>query len=219
MQLAQIPGDTTLQVLVNAGAVTILALALLALAYALLQTQRNKGKDDVAENMRQDKLIDSLVNVFTELKEDRIENRKIIADNSETQRLTVVAQNENTGAVRQMAAELKAYALDLKTYQHLGSDAIEELTTDMSAFVQNTATKLNTTVEIVERAIRNHDAIFRRFDNQDTTLNEHGNKLDTIIQRLPPVSPTPASVINITNTGAPAGDKVASADGEGSAAA
>lgn len=193
MLLAQIPGDNTLQVLVNAGAITILALALLALAYALLQTQRNKSKDEMAENTRLDKLIDSLLSVFSELKSDRIEQRKVIADNSETQRLVVASVNEQTGESRLLRTDFKSYsALQAETVQNL-RDEMVSFKGEIKDAIDKMLEQITVTNDFVEQAVNEHKVII---DNGVKLIA----KADHIISLLPP--PQPASVINITNTGA-----------------
>ncbi len=201
MLLAQIPGDNTLQVLVNAGAVTILALALLALAYALLQTQRNKSKDEVAENTRLDKLIDSLLSVFSELKNDRIEQRKVITDNSETQRLVVVATNEQTSEVRLLRTDFKSYQqLQTETVQNM-RDELVSFKSEIQDAINKMLEQITVTNDFVEQAVNEHQIIIENGKVIIATGKELMAKADHIISLLPP--PQPSSVINITNAATP----------------
>lgn len=191
MLLAQIPGDSTLQVLVNAGAVTILALALLALAYALLQTTRNRGKDETAENTRLDKLIDSLLLVFSELKTDRLEHRKVITDNSETQRLVVTATNEQTGEVRLLRTDFKSYqSLQTETVQNL-RDEMVSFKTDIEDAINKMLEQITVTNDFVEQAVNEHQIIIDNGKAIMTTGQTLMDKADHIISLLPvPTLPT-----------------------------
>jgi hypothetical protein len=195
--LAQIPGDNTLQILVNAGAVTILALALLALAYALLKTQQNKSRDEDAENKRVDKLIDRLVDVFSTVNNEQVNMRKVISENSETQRLVVTATNEQTGEVRLLRA-------DFKNYQQLQTETVQNLRDEMLAFkgeIQDAISKMleqiTVTNDFVEQAVNEHQTII---DNGKVII-ETGNtlvtKADHIIALLPPPPPAATNVVNV----------------------
>lgn len=208
--LAQVPGDNSLKVLTDAGAVTILAIALLALAYALLQSQRNKSRDEDAENTRLDKLIDSLLSVFSELKNDRLEHRKVIAENSETQRLVVAAANEQTSEVRLLRK-------DFSNYQQLQTETVQNMRDELVSFkgeIQDAINKMldqiTVTNSFVEQAVNEHQVIIDNGRTIIATGKSLMDKADQIIALLPP--PPPASVINITN--AAASDKPAAADGE-----
>lgn len=215
MLLAQLPGDS-IKVLTDAGAVTILAIALLALAYALLQTQRNKSKDEAAENTRLDKLIDSLLSVFTELKTERIEQRKVISDNSETQRLVVAATNEQTGEVRLLRT-------DFKSYQQLQTETVQNMRDELVSFkseVQDSINKMleqiTVTNDFVEQAVNEHQVIIENGRIVIETGKVLIEKADRIIALLPP-TPPPA-VTNITNVNTTPDKPGESSTGEGAAA-
>jgi len=206
MLLAQIPADNSLKVLTDAGAVSILAIALLALAYALLQSQRNKSRDEDAENSRLDKLIDSLLSVFSELKNDRLEHRKVIAENSDTQRLVVTATNEQTSEVRLLRK-------DFSNYQQLQTETVQNVRDELVSFkgeIQDAINKMleqiTVTNDFVEQAVNEHQTIIENGKTIIATGRVLIDKANHIISLLPP--PPPASVINI-NTATPPAEKPA----------
>src|SRR5690554_6393011 len=96
---------TTIKILTDAGAVVILSIALIALAWALLHFTQSRSKNEEAENKRFDKLVDRLVEAFATLQTEIVNIRRVITDNSETQRLVVHATNEQTGEVRLLRAD------------------------------------------------------------------------------------------------------------------
>lgn len=217
MLIAQVPTDTgAVKLLTEAGAVVILAIALLVLAYALLQTTRNRSNDDKAENSRLDKLIDSLLSVFAELKSDRLEQRKVISDNSETQRLVVTATNEQTGEVRLLRT-------DFKSYQNLQTETVQNLRDEMVSFksdIQDAINKMleqiTVTNDFVEQAVNEHQVIIDNGKAIMATGQTLMDKADHIISLLPPPAAT-TNVVNV-NTGTPAATEPAADAGDGVAA-
>lgn len=156
--LAQIPDPVTpsiLKILVDAGVAVILSLAIAALAYALLQQVRSKGKDEEAENNRLGKLVDAL-------SEDRVHLRQVIEGNSETQRLITVAINDNTGSNRAVASSMETVSRDLREYTSLHSDSVEQLVgaierseSQMVAF----GTALKSAVDDIHNNAKDHEEI------------------------------------------------------------
>jgi len=214
MLLAQIPADNSLKVLTDAGAVSILAIALLALAYALLQSQRNKSRDEDAENSRLDKLIDSLLSVFSELKNDRLEHRKVIAENSDTQRLVVTATNEQTSEVRLLRK-------DFSNYQQLQTETVQNVRDELVSFkgeIQDAINKMleqiTVTNDFVEQAVNEHQTIIENGKTIIATGRVLIDKANHIISLLPP--PPSASVININTATPPAAplDELPKASGQ-----
>lgn len=186
MLIAQVPTDTgAVKLLTEAGAVVILAIALLVLAYALLQTTRNRSNDDKAENSRLDKLIDSLLSVFAELKNDRLEQRKVISDNSETQRLVVTATNEQTGEVRLLRTDFKSYqALQTETVQNL-RDEMVSFKSDIQDAINKMLEQITVTNDFVEQAVNEHQVIIDNGKAIMATGKTLMDKADHIISLLP----------------------------------
>jgi hypothetical protein len=130
MLLAQIPdpvNTNTLKILVDAGVAVILAIALLFLAYSILQQNRNKSKDDEAERKQLLTVIENVNDLTKALISDREHSLKIIEASSETQRLITVAINENTGSNRSMTGTMETMSRDLREYTSLHSDSVEQL--------------------------------------------------------------------------------------------
>lgn len=212
MFLAQLPGDTSLKLLTDAGAVTILAIALLALAYALVRSQLNKSKDEDAENTRIDKLIDRLVDVFGTFQTELVSNRKVIAENSETQKLVVAATNEQTNEVRLLRK-------DFSNYQQLQTETVQNMRDELVSFkseIQDAINKMleqiTVTNDFVEQAVNEHQTIIENGKTVIATGKVLIDKANHIIALLPPPPPN----VTIVNTAPPAAplDELPKASGQ-----
>jgi len=208
MLLAQLSADNSLKILTDAGAVTVLAIGIIFMAYALLQTQRNKSKDEAAENTRLDKLIDSLLSVFSELKSDRLEQRKVISDNSETQRLVVAATNEQTGEVRLLRTDFKSYqSLQTETSQNM-LDELVSFKGEIQESINRMLEQITVTNDFVEQAVNEHQIIIDNSNIIIATGKELMAKADHIISLFPPAPPPSVTNITTVNTASSATDEV-----------
>ncbi len=174
----------------------ILAVVILLVVFVQFRQATARAKSEEKEDSRIDKLIDRLVEIFSTLNAEQGNSRKVISENSETQRLVVVATNEQT-------SEVKLLRADFKNYQSLQSDTVHNLREEMVSFkgeVQGAIDKMlgqiSTTNEFVERAVSEHQIII-------AASKDIMGKVDEIIARLSPIPP--ANVVNI-NTAPPTAD-------------
>lgn len=196
LQLAQVPIEATpsiLKILVDAGIAVILTIAILVLAYAILQQNRNKGKEDEAESKRLETVLGALV-------EDRVHLRQVIEGSNETQRLITVASNENTGATRQMASTMEGVRFDLRSYTSLHSDSVEQLTGSISRFESQMVAfggKLDTAIENINHNAGDHTEITRLVQQAIEEMLNTKLELLTAIKGATPPTPPPDKVIDL----------------------
>jgi len=223
--LAQIPdpvSTNTLKILVDAGVAVILAIALLFLAYSILQQNRNKSKDDEAERKQLLTVIENINNLTNALIGDREHSLKIIEASSETQRLITVAINENTGSNRTMNSTMETMSRDLREYTTLHSDSVEQLVgaierteSQMVAFGQS----LQGAINDIHNNAQDHVGIKELVQTALDELVVIKRELrETFKQLIPPFVPPPALPTEINVTVKPA-DTDAAQPGEGSVAA
>lgn len=200
-QLADPITPSVLKILVDAGVAVILALAIFALAYALLQLVRSRGKDDDAENNRLSTVLENMNNLTNAIIGDRDHTLKLLEASSETQRLITVATNENTGVTRQMNSTMEGVRFDLKSYTSLHSDSVEQLTGSISRFESQMVAfggKLDTAIENINHNAGDHTEITHLVQRAiEEMLNTKLELLTAIKGATPAPAPTPIEA-NIT---------------------